>query len=120
MHTIRFLEITQGHSDQLEGTMLALQRICEDATERLSMDNKSQPLHVLVPKLILYFSHSSETVRVRALESLHALLHKAVGLDNSIVDNLAVVGSSLHSSSSSPPLMRNQGNKIEICSVCDI
>lgn len=50
-----------------EGAFGALQKICEDSAEMLDSDALNRPLHVLIPKFLQFFSHSSPKIRSHAI-----------------------------------------------------
>lgn len=75
---------------QIDGSLRAIQRMCEDACEKLMMDITLRPLEYLIPNLLNLFNSPEPTFRLRALESLNSLIF--------------LVPSSTSSSSSSPLL----------------
>ena len=62
-----------------DGTMLAIERICEDASARLlllSLDDHHRTLDRLVPMLVRLMSHPLAAVRVSALTCCNCLLQR--------------------------------------------
>lgn len=69
------LELLQsGNEVYIDGALRAVQRMCEDACEKLTMDTTIRPLEFLIPCLLQLFSSSEATFRLRALESLNSLI----------------------------------------------
>jgi hypothetical protein len=69
------LELLQSGNDvDVDGSLRAVQRMCEDACEKLTMDTTIRPLEFLIPSLLHLFSSPEPTFRLRALESLNSLI----------------------------------------------
>jgi transportin-1 len=62
------------HSVSVDGGLRAIQRICEDACEKLTMDSVNRPLDYILPCLLHLFSSPEPSFRQRALESINSLL----------------------------------------------
>jgi len=103
-----------------DGTMLAIERICEDASARLlllSLDDHHRTLDRLVPMLVRLMSHPLAAVRVSALTCCNCLLQrpqlsgsdegKAVEDRIRVDEGEAETASSCHRISSSHPLRTN-------------
>lgn len=69
------LELLQSGNDiYIDGALRAVQRMCEDACEKLTMDTSIRPLEFLIPSLLHLFSSPEASFRLRALESLNSLI----------------------------------------------
>jgi hypothetical protein len=69
------LELLQSGNDvYVDGSLRAVQRMCEDACEKLTMDTTIRPLEFLIPSLLHLLSSPEPTFRLRALESLNSLI----------------------------------------------
>jgi len=92
-----------------DGTMLAVERICEDASARLSLDDKHQILDRLVPMLIGLMRHPQASIRVSALTCCNCLLQLQLGSSDETADNRedGETAVSSDSSSSLDPIMTN-------------
>lgn len=69
---LRYLEVKPSSVD---GCLLAVKRICEDSSLKLSQDDTTRPLEILVPKLLDLMTAAEASVRARALESYNCLLY---------------------------------------------
>ncbi len=58
----------------LDGALSAIQLICEDSCEKLSMETKNRPLDRLIPLLIHLFSAPSVSIRVKAISSVNSFI----------------------------------------------
>jgi transportin-1 len=58
----------------VDGSLNALSKICEEATEALDSDELGRPLNVLLPKLLTFFAHPQEAFRRYALGSINQFL----------------------------------------------
>ena len=73
--------MTELQSDQtstaarLDGSLLAVKRICEDSAEKLFMDTEHRPLETLIPQLIAAFHSPIPSHRLKAIESINALIY---------------------------------------------
>lgn len=61
------------HDAFLDGALNALCRICEDAPDLLDED-PSQPLDVIIPKLLSFFQHPNDAVRIKVVHILNQFL----------------------------------------------
>lgn len=59
--------LTSNDVDVVESAFSALHRICEDLAEMLCMDNLSQTVEAMLPRLIDFFKHPSAKIRNHAL-----------------------------------------------------
>jgi transportin-1 len=57
-----------------EGAFSALQKICEDSSEQLEADLVSHPLHILIPKFLQFFRHSSPKIRSHAIACVNQFI----------------------------------------------
>lgn len=62
-------------SARLDGSLLAVKRICEDSAEKLFMDTERRPLETLIPQLITAFRSPIPSHRLKAIESINALIY---------------------------------------------
>lgn len=65
--------LDSNHDSFLDGALHALSRICEDVPDLLDQD-PSQPLDVIIPKLLSFFQHPNDVVRVRVIHILNQFL----------------------------------------------
>lgn len=65
--------LDSNHDSFLDGALHALSRICEDVPDVLDQD-PSQPLDVIIPKLLSFFQHPNDAVRVRVIHILNQFL----------------------------------------------
>lgn len=78
---LSFLQST--NEIQIDGSLRAIQRMCEDACEKLMMDISIRPLEYLIPNLLNLFNSTEPTFRLRALESLNSLIFLVPSTPNS-------------------------------------
>lgn len=62
-------------SARIDGSLLAIKRICEDSAEKLFMDTENRPLETLIPQLIAVFRSPVPSHRLKAIESINALIY---------------------------------------------
>lgn len=60
---------------RIDGSLLAVKRICEDAAEKLFMATEHRPLETLIPQLIAALASPVASHRLKAIESLSALVY---------------------------------------------
>jgi transportin-1 len=60
---------------RIDGSLQAIKRICEDSAEKLFMDTDNRPLEALIPQLIAAFSSPVPSHRLKAIESINALIY---------------------------------------------
>lgn len=65
--------LDSNHDSFLDGALHALSKICEDAPDLLDQD-PSQPLDVIIPKLLAFFQHPSDAVRIKVVHILNQFL----------------------------------------------
>lgn len=65
--------LDSNHDAFLDGALNALCRICEDAPDLLDED-PSQPLDVIIPKLLAFFEHPDDKVRIKVVHILNQFL----------------------------------------------
>jgi hypothetical protein len=82
------LEQFQQNFCLFDGCLFAINRICEDSSVKLSMDETLRPLDALVPKLLVLFQCNDPSVRIRALESYNCLLYLLEGPSSIVVGGL--------------------------------
>lgn len=63
-----------GVNHQLDGAIFAVKIICEDSSEKLSMDLTRRPLDTLIPRLVYLLSCSDAKIRQRAIETYNSML----------------------------------------------
>lgn len=66
---------SSAESYYLDGSIHAIRNICEDASEKLSMDIEIKPLDMLCPLLIKLLSVNDATVRQYSIQSYNALIY---------------------------------------------
>lgn len=110
-HLFSMLDFTsQDQFNALDGALQAVKRICEDSCNKLltkgpiTAATVTSPLDALVPKLLNLFQNPVPSIRLRALQSMNALLHLIeTPHDEEYGDNSPHRGNSA-SSSITPPL----------------
>jgi len=60
---------------RIDGSLLAVKRICEDSAEKLFMDTDNRPLEALIPQLITVFASPITSHRLKGIESINALIY---------------------------------------------
>jgi transportin-1 len=62
-------------SMRIDGSLLAIKRICEDSAEKLFMDTENRPLETLIPQLLAMFASPVASHRLKSIESINALIY---------------------------------------------
>jgi transportin-1 len=66
--------LDEADLNAVDGSLNALSKICEEATEALDAEELGRPLNVLLPKLLTFFAHPQEAFRRYALGSINQFL----------------------------------------------
>lgn len=77
MLNVEHLSVSPSNSSLafgLEGALHAVMLICEDSSEKLSMDLNRRPLDTLVPRLISLCNNLNSKVRQQSIETLNSLV----------------------------------------------
>jgi transportin-1 len=87
--------LDSGDLGAVEGSLMTISKVCEDAYSELSREVYGHPVNFLVPKLLTFFSHSEPNIRRLALHSVVSLLQTSrapedgdAGVMNAILANI--------------------------------
>ena len=69
---------------RIDGALLAIKRICEDSAEKLYMDIDNRCLETLIPQLLAVFDSPVTSHRLKAIESINALIYLIPSSGNNI------------------------------------
>lgn len=69
------LNLYAAHPTVVEGSLEAVQRICEDSSLKLALDEINRPLDTLIPRLLTLMTCSEASIRIGALSSYNSLLY---------------------------------------------
>lgn len=69
------LNLYASHPTVVEGSLEAVQRICEDSSLKLALDETNRPLETLIPRLLALLTCPEAGVRIGALSSYNSLLY---------------------------------------------
>lgn len=69
---VRLLDSADLHS--CEGSLSALQKMCEDAPENFITEQQHKPIDLLIPKFLNFFKHSSPKIRSLALNCINSFV----------------------------------------------
>lgn len=95
--------VLQERPELFDGCLLAVCRIVEDSSLKLSCDDVHRPLDLLVPQLLQLLSSSSPAVRLHALEAYNCLLYLLEGPNSRGVRSRNSSFDSQHSAVPGPP-----------------